>query len=326
MPVTRVGDGGAISPRMTAVFGALFGLAAVAGVFALLIQVFPVRDEPRVAQPEATTSATTAVTAELAEGPKKRVRVPLPGPWRLSALKQDSSVRIVRGTMDRRAFIVALDEAGVPKAQIYRILRAMEDVRKFDRCGRKDTFAVALTRGTNKVVAFEYEVSPIEIYQAREDKEGLLRGERLDMKVGHAEYAAAFYIGSDIKRSYQYAALEDGILSAINKAFNGRTSTEAFEEGGVVRLIATELTALGAFVRYEHLLALEYRPADPSEKPLRAYYFEGDKFRGYVDEKGRAPSAKGWRSPIPGAPITSPFNLKRMHPILKRIRPQGQLL
>jgi hypothetical protein len=308
---------------MTAVFGTMFGLAAVAGIFALLIQVFPVRPEPAVATPEVSASATATATATAASGRRQRVRVPLPGPWRLSALDQDGSVRIVRGTMDRRSFIVALDEAGVPKAEIYRLLKSMEGVRKFDRCGRRDTFAVAMKRGTNKAVAFEYEVSPTEIYQSREDDSGLLRGERLDMKVRTEEFATSFYVSKDLEKSYRFGGLEKGILAAINKAFHGRTSHEAFEEGGIVKLIAVEQTALGLFARYERVKVVEYRPPDPSQQPVRAYYFEGESFRGYVDGKGRAPSKKGWRTPVPGAPITSPFNPKRMHPILKRVRPHN---
>ena len=115
--------------------------------------------------------------------------------------------------------------------------------------------------------------------------------------------------------------LEPGLLGHLNKAFSGRTSTENFKEGGVVRLVVVEKTALGRFVKYARIKAVEYRPPDPSKKPVRAYWFE--KAGRYVDHDGRRPSHKGWRSPIPGAPITSLFNPKRMHPVLKRIMPHN---
>jgi hypothetical protein len=56
-------------------------------------------------------------------------------------------------------------------------------------------------------------------------------------------------------------------------------------------------------------------------EPLRVYYFDMPSERGYYDVKGRAPHDGGWRKPIPGAPITSRFNLKRLHPILKKVMP-----
>src|SRR6185436_12136791 len=100
-------------------------------------------------------------------------------------------------------------------------------------------------------------------------------------------------------------------------------STEAFKEGGVVKLVVVETTALGKFVGYERIKAIEYRASDPSKPPLRAYWFEGETVRGYVDDKGRHASNAGWRTPIPGAPITSHFNPKRMHPVLHTVMPHN---
>ncbi len=322
MPLTGAAEGPAISPRMHALFGGMFGLAVVASIVALLIQVFPVVNQRAViARGSVPGPLATGQPAEGPTQPEKRQRTILPGPWRITALK-DSHL-IAKGELKRRSFITALGEAGVPKAQIYRILKSQEGVRKYDRTGRRDKFTVAMTRGTKKVVAFEYEVSPTEIYQSRTDEDGLLTGARLDMKVRHEDYAASFYIGPDLMKSALAAGLERGLLREIDKAFNGRTSHEAFEEGGVIKVIVVETTALGRFVRYERIKALEYRPPDPAKKPLRAYWMEGAQTKGYVDEKGRRPSHRGWRNPVPGAPITSHFNLKRMHPILKRIRPHN---
>ncbi len=325
MPLSRAPQGPPISPRMSAVFGGVFGLATIASIFALLIQVFPVDEQPRPVPRAATASVTAPTTSRAAVTDekwfKKRQHTPLPGPWRLSKLKGAPGIRIVRGTMKRRSFIKALKEAGVPKAEVYRILKSLKDVNKFARCGRRDKFAVALQRPENKVVAFEYEISPIKIYQSRTDSNGLLQGDRLDMKVREEAFTTAFYVTKDIHHSYRAVGLEDGVLNVINDALNGQTSTEAFKEGGVVRLILVEQTALGRFVRYQRVDALEYRPPDPSKSPIRSYYFEYDGKGRYVDQRGRTRGSKGWRTPVPGAPITSPFNLKRKHPILKRIKP-----
>jgi len=323
IPLSRAPEGPAMSVRMTAVFGGLFGLVLIASIFALLIQVFPVEQDEQVAAAASTEAAEAAADAAPppAEPALKREHTPLPGPWRVSALARDPGIRLVSGTMKRRSFIVALTEAGVPKPEVYRILKSMEGTRSFDRCGKRDEFTVALDRKTKSAVAFEYERSPIEIYQSRRGDDGLLRGERLDLKVRDEEFITAFHIGRDLARSYRALGLEDGVVELFNEALNGRTSTEAFEVGGVVRAILVEKTSLGGFVRYERATALEYRPPGAEAKPLRAYYFEGDHFKGYVDERGRKRIAKGWRHPVPGAPMTSPFNLERMHPVLKRVRP-----
>jgi murein DD-endopeptidase MepM/ murein hydrolase activator NlpD len=311
-----------ISPRMTAIFGGLFGLASIASLVALLIQIFPVHDQRALASNAPAEAGPTerGGGSEKRTGPKKRERKIVPGPWRVAELK--GKYRLVSGEMQRRSFIVALDEAGVPKAETYRILKAFEDVKKFDRTGKSDTFTVALD-GTKKVIAFEYVESPLVVFQAKTGDDGLLRGEQLDMKVAEEEYAASFYIGKDFAESYRHVGLERGLDAEINRAFNGRTSVEAFEEGGVVKVVVVETTALGAFVDYARIKAIEYRPPDPAKEAIRAYWFEGREFRGYVDEKGRKPSVKGWRSPVPGAPVTSHFNPKRMHPVLKTVMPHN---
>lgn len=313
-----------ISPRMTALFGGLFGLATVASIVALLIQIFPVRDQRSVAaRADDETEATPQDVDEQDSDkpPYARERKLLPSPWRVSKMKD--SHRLVKGKMGRQAFVTVLQDDGVPKGEVYRILKAMEGVRDFDRTGRDDEYVVAMERPSKKVVAFEYIVSPTEIYQARTHDDGLLHGEKLDMKVRQEEFPAAFYIGEDFVESYKRVGLEEGLTSVINQAFNGRTSVEAFEEGGVIKMLLVETTALGAFAGYERVKAIEYRPPDPSADSVRAYWYEGPNHKGYVDDKGRRPSARGWRSPCPGAPVTSHFNPKRMHPVLNRVMPHN---
>jgi len=310
-----------LSPRMTAIFGGLFGLATVTSIVALLIQAVPPRDERSVIA-SASASAAGAPAPVAAPPPsRKPKRVAIPGPWRITELEKDPSSTVASATMDRRSFIDALADKGVPKAQAYRIMKAFEGVRKFDKPGRKERFTVAMERASKRVRAFEYQVSPTEIYQAREDQAGLLAAVRLDLKIAEGEVVNAFYVGSDLTESYAAAGLEDGILSTLDEAFEGRISTESFEEGSVVRIIAVEQTALGLFASYKGVIAVEYRPRDPGMKPIRIYHFNGEQSHGYFDERGRQPYAGGWRSPIPGAPVTSRFNPKRMHPVLHKVMP-----
>jgi murein DD-endopeptidase MepM/ murein hydrolase activator NlpD len=313
-----------LSPRMTAIFGGIFGLATVTSLVALLIQGSAPRNDRAITAGTAG-SASASVGAAPSDGPraepppvKKRVRVSIPGPWRLAELEKEPGVTIERGTMDKRSLFEALGEK-VPKAEVYRILKSLDGIKTFDKSRKKDRFAVAMAG--KKVKAFEYEVSPSEIYQAREGADGLLTGAKLDMKLAQEEYAGSFYVGSDVAASYRAAGFEDGILAALDEALSGHMSTEGFEEGGTVRVLAVEETALGQFSRYKRILAMEYRPPDPAGKPVRVYGFDGQEAHGYWDDKGHQPNAGGWRMPCPGAPVTSHFNPKRMHPVLHTIMP-----
>jgi murein DD-endopeptidase MepM/ murein hydrolase activator NlpD len=323
-PLARPPAGGIyLSPRMTAIFGGLFGLAMVTSVVALLIQVVPPRDERGIASGSASAQASgSAAASRAAPESKKRQRVVIPGPWRVADLEKDPSVTVASGGMDRKTLMEVLGDKGVPKAQVYRILKAFDGQRKFDKSGRRDKFTVAIERGTQRVKAFEYEVSPSEIYQTREGNDGLLSpGQKLDLKIAEGEMSGAFYVGPDLASSVGSGGFDDGFVTAMDEALSGHLSTESFEEGGTVRAIAVEETALGLFSRYKRIVALEYRPPDPSAKPTRIYTFNGQEARGYWDERGKQPHSGGWRSPVPGAPVTSRFNPKRMHPILHKIMP-----
>lgn len=319
-----IGAALSLSPRMTALFGGLFGLATVTTIIALLIQGVPPRDDRALESAAAATSPSAAAPSEptAAPRPKKRERVKMPGPWRIADAAKDASLRVVEDKIGTRSFITALTDKGVPKDQVYRILKAFDGVRKFDKKNKSDRFVVALDKDSKRVTAFEYIVSPLEVFQAKE-VDGVLSASQLDMKIAEAEIVGSFYVGKNLAKSIEWGGLEPALAKAIDDALSGRMSTEGFEEGGTVRVIATEVTALGEFASYKQIVALEYRPPDPSATPVRVYTFDGKGVRGYWDDKGRQPDGSGWASPVPGAPITSRFNPKRLHPVLKKVMPHN---
>jgi murein DD-endopeptidase MepM/ murein hydrolase activator NlpD len=317
----------ALTPRMTALFVGLFGLATVTTIIALLIQGSPPKDVRTAASALASGPATDgSASASPNEAPepvsKKRVRVKLPGPPRVADLAKQPGVRLVEDVMGPRSFIAALGEKGVPTDQVYRILKAFDGVRKFDKTGKKDRFVVALDRASNQVKGFEFVVSPLEIFQALDDN-GTLTAQKLDLKVTEEEYVGSFYVGKNLQRSLEWGGFEPDLLRVIDEAFAGKISHDSFEEGGVVKVVATELTSLGDFIKYKNVVAIEYQPPDPAAAPVRAYTYQGASAKGYFDEKGRQPDGSGWGSPVPGAPVTSKFNPKRLHPVLKKVMPHN---
>lgn len=315
-----------LSPRMTAVFGAMFGLATLASILALLMRAAPPAGDRAIASAAAASaSASTKTEAQKAptkSAPKKRERALLPAPWRVRDMKEPG-IALITGQTERRTLVDALGEKDIPAAQVYRVLKAFEELKKFDKTGRRDTFTVAFDKAQKRIRAFEYEVSAAEIYQAREDEQGALRGQRLDLKVAEEEYVTAFWLGKSLEKSARDAGLEEGFVQALDEALSGRTSTERLEPGGHLKVIAVEETMLGAFHRYKKLLAVEYTPPEGSPaKSLRVYHFDGREVRGYFDA-GAKSSHGGWRAPCPGAPVTSRFNPKRMHPVLKKVMPHN---
>src|SRR5262249_35145257 len=153
-------------------------------------------------------------------------------------------VKIVEGSPDRRALVDALGESGVPRTQVYRLLNAFGGIHKFDRPKRHDTFAVALEIPTRKVRAFEYQVSPTEIYQARGSEAGALGGQRLDLPVEKKRAAGAVVVGDDLSQSLQAVGFEPSLVDDLIEALEGRAQLSSLRPGSRLRVVVDYEMAL----------------------------------------------------------------------------------
>jgi murein DD-endopeptidase MepM/ murein hydrolase activator NlpD len=235
--------------------------------------------------------------------------------------RTDSAVRVIEGKIGALAFLKAVEEAGLDKNQAYRVFNALKDLRNLDKCDKNDTFFALVDRSTSRVKAFEYVVTKEEVYQAKEAESGELSAKRLDFKIERAQVRGSFVVDGDLDASAERGGLERGMSQALAKALEGHMSLDELQRGDVVRVVAQEVTVLGEFSRYAGIEAVEVRPANDKEKPFRLYYHRGQKERGYYDDKGRSPYEGGWRKPVKDAPITSRYNPKRLHPVLKKVMP-----
>jgi murein DD-endopeptidase MepM/ murein hydrolase activator NlpD len=309
-----------LSPTVVALFGTLMGMAVVASVAAIAMRLSPREQAPVQAPSSAPAVAPAPVASTPKAKPTKRQRQRLPGPYRVAEGANDPALRLIEGKIGTEPFIRALGAAGVPEKETYRIVTAFQGIRSFDRCGKSDRFAALLDRQTKRLKAFEYSVSAEEVYQAREGADGLLAATKLDLKVERTQIAGSLvYDGKSLDDSAEQSGFERGLGRVILSALDGHAAAEDLSRGDVIRLVVQEVTVLGDFARYAGVEALEYRPVKGDA--VRVYYFDMPGERGYYDVKGRSPHDGGWRKPIPGAPITSRFNLKRMHPVLKKVMP-----
>lgn len=311
-----------VSPNVVAVFATLLGLALFAATFSVLIHLDP-RDETTVVVTPPTASGKAPEPLQAPPPPiaRKPERPRLPGPWRI-ADSTDAKLKKVEATVGRVPFLKVLEDAGIPRAQTFRILKVMKDLRDLDHCGRSDQIAALIERGSGRVAAFEYVVNREEVYQAREGTDGLLKASRLDLKVERARVQGAFRLDhASFSANLEAGGFEPSLAAVLDDALEGHMTVADFRPGDRLRVVAQEISVLGEFSRYAGIEALEYVPAKEGERPLRIYYFKGPKSHGYFDPEGRSVSEGGWRRPIKGAPITSRFNPKRMHPVLHKIMP-----
>jgi murein DD-endopeptidase MepM/ murein hydrolase activator NlpD len=270
----------------------------------------------------------TASAAPTAVGPPAPLipSAPIAGPWRVSQVANSPDIKVVEGTMERRPLVDALRDAGLANNQIYRLLGVLTPLHKFDRPRRRDSFTVAMDPASHRVRAFEYQAGPTEIYQARENQEGVLSAEKLDLHVEKKRLATAVVIGNDLAASLQSVGLDPSLIDLLDDALEGRAQISHLHAGTRLRIVADYETALGVFARFTDAPAVEYVPIDSDAPSLRVYHYHGGKSgkeEGYFDAKGHQPYKGGFRRPIPFGRISSGFNMHRMHPILHVVMPHN---
>ncbi|MEO7109816.1 MAG: M23 family metallopeptidase [Polyangiaceae bacterium] len=258
--------------------------------------------------------------------------------FRVADLATDDTIEIKTDTVGHRAMITALLAAPLSRAQAQRIVNAFERVRSLGSTQPKDSFSIAKTKSGGKVVAFEYQSSKVDVWQAvAADGDagvgasvgtGDLEAKKLEILLDKKRVTAGFLVGDDLRASLAKSGFDvgtekngDSIVTMLDDALDGHAELADIRPGARLRIVATEQRIEGTFVSYAEVDAVEYFPASAHAQPVRTYYSPASK--GYFDAKGRQPTHGGWRMPIPFARISSRFNPHRMHPVLHTVMPHN---
>ncbi|MDX2054953.1 MAG: M23 family metallopeptidase [Polyangiaceae bacterium] len=321
-PIGRRRRGG-LSPWLRIVFGSLMALAVVATLIAVVMNLNLDQNLSLLGKttPSPPSSATSAAASPAPAPTRAPPLPPPPGPWRIEDARNDPGVRILRGTFKDQPFLKALQAAGLDLKQAYRAMVALKGQRDLNRCGPRHEFLALVERGSGTLKAFEYIENKETVFQAKTAQNGFLVGTKLDLLVRREQTTGALLLGSDFAAAAKAGGFDPSVRSVLADALMGHESLEELTVPATLRIVAQQVTVAGAFSRYAGIEALELK--QPNAEPLRLYYFRGARVKGYFDAKGRSFHEGGWRKPIPGALVSSPFNPKRMHPVLHKIMPHN---
>ena len=187
------------------------------------------------------------------------------------------------------------------------------DVRKL-RVGKEYMVLAPKEEGASAQY-FIYEPSPFEyvVYNLQDETDVKIIKRKVDTRVvensGVVESSLwNAIVGNDM--SYQIAA-------KMESAFAWSVDFHHIQKEDKFKLIYEELFIEGESVGVGQIKAATFKHYDKSH---HAYYFEDKSYSGYFDEEGRPMKKAFLKSPVNFARISSAYNLKRFHPVLRRVK------
>ena len=236
----------------------------------------------------------------------------------LSRSRPNARYETLFGTVP--SFRGALLQAGLEPEECADIEAALEHIVDFRRC--RPEHRLIVERDENAALKrFEYHPSTTEFVELTRGTDGVYRAEQIHVKVERTPIARASSVQTSIGDGLTELGLPAGLATFFVEAFEGRVNfaLEA-RKGDVVRIVVDEERVDGEFLRFGRVHAVEYEGQKTGK--LRAFYYESANATGqFYDETGRA-MVGGWlRTPLRYDRLSSRFNPRRLHPILKRVMP-----
>ncbi len=301
-------------------------IAGLAGALLLLVGLAALASSAWPTAEEEPETPTDAVPAHVGYTPPVDAAVPPPDAFVPSPViateELPEGTRAVHRFGQSAGFRPALNAAGLSAAEADAVTTALTGVLDFRRC-RPDHELIIERRDDGTLQRFEYRAGITQVYEARRGPDDRFHGAQVEIPIDRVDLARGGTVTTSLGDALEQLGLGRALVGAFVEAFDGRMNfnTET-RSGDTFRLIVTEERVDGQLLRYGTVHALEYQSQRRGE--LRAFYFAPrEDLEDFYDESGRALHGGWLRLPVRFDHISSPFDPRRMHPILRRITPHN---
>ncbi|MBW2158497.1 MAG: M23 family metallopeptidase [Deltaproteobacteria bacterium] len=218
------------------------------------------------------------------------------------------------------SFRGALLNAGLEDDECAAIERALQHIVDFRRCRPEHRLVVERDEAAG-LKRFEYHPSATEFVEVTRGEDGLFRAEQIRVKVERTPIARAASVETSIGDGLAGIGLPAGLATFFVEAFEGQINFALqARKGDVFRIIVDEERVDGAFLRYGRVHAVEYDGQRTGK--VQAFYYRAGNTQGqFYDDSGRAMQGGWLRTPLRYDRLSSRYNPRRFHPILKRTVP-----
>lgn len=233
-----------------------------------------------------------------------------------------TGTRTVHHFGQSNGFRPALVAATLTGQEADALITALTGVMDFRRC--RPDHELTIERGPDGVLRrFEYKASITQIYEVTRNESGALIGHQVEVPIERITLARGGVVQTSLGDALEAVQLGRTMVGTFVEVFDGRISfnTET-RAGDTFRIVVDEERIGDQFLRYGTVHALEYR--SQRRGLLQAFYFAPrEDLTDFYDETGRAVHGGWLRTPLHFDHISSPFDPRRMHPVLHRLMPHN---
>lgn len=230
----------------------------------------------------------------------------------------------IKGKITRnQTLFIALKNHGLDLSDIHQVIASLQEVVDFKKSRPGDKYEIELDVD-RRITKFVYEMSPEDISVSVRDG-NQYRGEKLAIDKQVKMLRLNGTLDTSLYQAFQNLGESGDLASHFMQLFKYDFDfASESQRGDSFTMLIDKITLNGEFYRYGRVWAAAYTSAARG-KSLEAYYYDdvSPDYAGYYDAQGRALKRTFLKTPVVGCPMTSPYNPKRLHPILKRIRPHN---
>ncbi len=265
-------------------------------------------------------SSPWRISEEVAESPSQgQATTPSQPAEPADPPKPPPSHRTITGEIRQgQTFAQALISQGLPPSLAGEMIRSLRPHLNFRRIRPGGVFHATLDE-TGRVIAFRYQVSPVEIYEVIQTEAGY-RAMRRELPVERRVEMAAGEVYSSLFESMEALGEQPQLALDFANIFLWDFDFHSHARpGDRFRMLVEKEYSGEVFVRYGKILIAQY---ENRGKTYTGIYFETAPGKGdFYTSDGTSVRKTFLRSPLQFTRISSGYTHRRVHPILGGVRP-----
>jgi murein DD-endopeptidase MepM/ murein hydrolase activator NlpD len=216
----------------------------------------------------------------------------------------------------------ALAASHLDNRQVNEAIRALKPVLNFRSLRPEHSYEIYLNPRTRRLEGLSYKLSPLVSIDLTRQENGTLQARRVEAPLEIKQVTLGGTVGTSLNRSMISAGGNAALVAKFVQLFSWDINWYVDpRRGDTFRIVAEKKYLNGKFYRFGRILAAEYEGKSGTK---RAFYFAPSAGQaGYFTEDGRSIRRAFLKTPLSYRRVSSKYNLRRFHPVLKKRRPHN---